>query len=115
MLDLVIAEPRSDRYLGEVLLFKREWETGEIAYVVAPSVRGRGIATDAVKLRSGSTFEELRLQRLQLKVDPENVASHRVATKAGFQREHLPRSSFVLRGRRRDSVIYSRLPSDTAP
>ena len=65
MLDLVIAEPRSDRYLGEVLLFKREWETGEIAYVVAPSVRGRGIATDAVKLLSGSAFEELRLQRLQ--------------------------------------------------
>ena len=76
----MIAEPRSDRYLGEVLLFKREWETGEIAYVVAPSVRGRGIATDAVKL---------------------------LATKAGFQREGYMHDYLKIRGEWRDHLLYA--------
>jgi len=71
MLDLVIADSGNDGYLGEVLLFKREWDTGELAYVVAPFARGRGIATEAVKLLSGWAFDALGMHRLQLKVDPD--------------------------------------------
>jgi RimJ/RimL family protein N-acetyltransferase len=35
--------------------------------------------------------------------------------KAGFEREGLLRSSHVVRGRRADVVIYSRLPGDPGP
>jgi RimJ/RimL family protein N-acetyltransferase len=115
MLDLVIADRISDAYLGEILLLSREWQAGELAYVVAPFARGRGIATDALKLLSRWAFDQLGLQRLQLKADPDNAASQRVAEKAGYQREGLLRSSFVVRGRRSDSVLYSRLPTDASP
>ena len=115
MLDLVIADRISDAYLGEILLFSREWQAGELAYVVAPFARGRGIATDALKLLTRWAFDQLGLQRLQLKADPDNAASQRVAEKAGYQREGLLRSSFVVRGRRSDSVLYSRLPTDASP
>jgi RimJ/RimL family protein N-acetyltransferase len=115
MLDLVIADRISDAYLGEILLFSREWQVGELAYVVAPVARGRGIATDALKLLSRWALDQLGLQRLELKADPNNVASQRVAEKAGYQREGLLRSSFVVRGRRSDSVLYSRLPNDSSP
>ena len=80
-----------------------------------PFARGRGIATDALKLLTRWAFDQLGLQRLQLKADPDNAASQRVAEKAGYQREGLLRSSFVVRGRRSDSVLYSRLPTDASP
>jgi ribosomal-protein-alanine N-acetyltransferase len=115
MLDLVIGDRDTGAYLGEVLLMSREWDAGELAYVVAPSARGRGLATDARNLVCNWAFRELGLLRLQLRVDPENLASHRVAVKAGFEREGLLRSSHVVRGRRADVVIYSRLPGDPGP
>lgn len=115
MLDLVIADRVTDAYLGEILLLSREWQAAELAYLVAPFARGRGIATEALKLLSQWAFDHLRLERLQLRADPNNSASLRVAEKAGYQREGLLRSCFVVRGRRSDSVLYSRLPSDHSP
>jgi len=44
---------------------------------------------------------------------PDNVASQRVAEKAGFQYEGVLRSHLRYRdGRRRDSFVFSLLPSD---
>jgi RimJ/RimL family protein N-acetyltransferase len=112
MLTLTIADPVDDRYLGAIVLFKRENDIGEIAYVVAPSERGRGLASEAVSAVGDWAFEALGLARLQLRIDPENDASHRVAERAGYQREGVLRAAFVVRGRRADVVMYSRLPGD---
>jgi RimJ/RimL family protein N-acetyltransferase len=112
MLDLVLAEPPGGEYLGEVVLLRRAQLVGELAYVVAPAARGRGLAGEAVRVLSEWAFEELGLARLELRIEPANTASHRVAEKAGFQREGLLRSAFVLRGRRTDVFLYSRLPTD---
>ena len=55
------------------------------------------------------------MQRLQIRVDPDNAASQRVAEKAGYQREGLMRSALIVRGRRADVLVYSRLPGDPSP
>ena len=47
-----------------------------------------------------------------LTTHPENVASQRVAEKAGFVREGVLRSHMAYRECRRDSVLFSLLPSD---
>lgn len=112
MLVLTITDAGDDRYLGTVVLLLKEAQTGELAYVVAPESRGRGLARAAVQLLGDWAFAELRLQRLQLRIDPENEASHRVAERAGYTREGVLRSSHVVRGRRTDVVMYSRLPGD---
>jgi RimJ/RimL family protein N-acetyltransferase len=109
---LTIADRDDDRYLGAVVLIARGSETGELAYLVAPEARGRGLAPRAVRLVSEWAFAELGLERLQLRIAPENEASHAVARRAGFQPEGLLRSAFAVRGRRHDVVMYSRLPSD---
>ena len=114
MLLLTIADPDDDRYLGAIVLFAREAETGELAYVVAPEARGRGLAPRALRVVGEWAFAELGLQRLQLRIEPENEVSHAVALRAGYQREGTLRSAFVVRGRRADVVMYSRLPSDPA-
>lgn len=59
---------------------------------------------------------EMRLGRLQLHTDPENVASQRVAERAGFTRESVFRAYNGRRdGTRADALVYSLLPQDLAP
>jgi RimJ/RimL family protein N-acetyltransferase len=43
------------------------------------------------------------------------VPSQRVAERAGYVREGLLRSRHLLKGRRMDSVVYARLPTDPEP
>ena len=81
----------------------------EIGYWVRPGHRGRGIATRAVRLASEWAFEEGGVQRLQLRADELNTASQRVAERAGFQREGLLRGYQVVKGVRRDMLMYSLL------
>jgi RimJ/RimL family protein N-acetyltransferase len=88
---------------------------GEIGYWCAAEARGRGVVTRCVRRLCRYAFEELELGRLEVVVDPENIASRRVAEKAGFVEEGVLRSHLSHPdGRRRDSVMYSLLPSDPA-
>ncbi len=66
-----------------------------------------------VVLLSRWALAEAGVLRLELTTHPENVASQRVAEKAGFVREGVLRSHMAYRdGRRRDSVLFSLLHSD---
>jgi RimJ/RimL family protein N-acetyltransferase len=117
-LHLAITDLPETEYLGEIALILRTAEagesgTGEIAYVVAPHARGRGVATTALRLLSAWGLTALRLERLQLSIPPDDAASHRVADKAGFRYEGILRSTKVIRGERIDSAMYSLLPGDT--
>jgi RimJ/RimL family protein N-acetyltransferase len=59
----------------------------EIGYRLARSVWGRGYATEAVLAVRDYGFNVLCLQRLIAMIDPGNVASIRVAEKAGMHYE----------------------------
>jgi RimJ/RimL family protein N-acetyltransferase len=117
LLHFAIVDHLDGRYLGEILLFLRaaqaaERDIGELAYVTAPTARGRGIAPEAVRLLSEWAFSTLGLARLQLSIAPGNAPSVRVAEKAGYRHEGCLRSLKVIRGERVDSLLYSRLPDD---
>jgi ribosomal-protein-alanine N-acetyltransferase len=82
---------------------------------IAAAARGRGVTTRAVRLLCNWLFEDLRLARIQLLAEPDNVASWRVAERVGFTREGLLRSWTEMKGRRRDFYIYSLLPGEPRP
>ena len=79
---------------------------------VRESHRGRGIATEALRLVAEWALGVLGLGRVQVLVAPENVPALRLAEKAGFQGEGLLRSYWESDGERLDAIILSRLPSD---
>jgi RimJ/RimL family protein N-acetyltransferase len=84
----------------------------EVGYWVGAEARGRGIATTATRAVARWAFEVVpTLARLQLRADVQNVASNRVAEKAGFTREGVLRAQhFNPRlGRRTDFVMWSLL------
>lgn len=78
-----------------------------IGYWIAAPARGRGICTRALRLLSRHALAELQLRLI---TDPDNVASHRVAEKVGFQREGASRAPPTRRIR--DSVMFSLLPGE---
>lgn len=88
--------------------------TGSIGYWTAREARGRDVATRATILLSRWAVTEGGVERLELTTHPDNLASQRVAEKAGFTREGTLRSHVRFSGGRRDSVMYSLLPDDLA-
>jgi len=87
----------------------------EMSYWVFPPFRGRGLAARGVKLLCEWAFADLNVARLELYIEPDNLASRAVARGAGFVEEgHLREHEATTEGRR-DMVLYSLLPSDRSP
>jgi RimJ/RimL family protein N-acetyltransferase len=104
----------SDNFLGLALAPELDDEsaTAELGYVVAPAARGRGIATEALRQLTQWAFSVAEMQRLELLISVDNLASKRVAERCGYVREGVLRSLHVKQGRREDTEIWSRPPSD---
>jgi RimJ/RimL family protein N-acetyltransferase len=113
-LRLAITHGARGTFLGQAGLghFERSDQVGEIFYWVAAPARGRGVATRATRLLAAWAFDALGLERIEIVVDPENEASQRVASAAGFTREGVLRSYQRFKDRRMDAVMYSLLPDD---
>ena len=74
-------------YCGiKVVRFRNE-EALNLVYRLVPQAWGRGLATEAAAAVVTWTAEHAPSRRLIARVRPENVASQRVATKAGLQRD----------------------------
>ncbi len=56
----------------------------EVAYLLAKTYWGQGLATEAAQAILGYGFERLPVERLICVIDPENRASVKVATKIGM-------------------------------
>jgi len=81
-------------------------------YWVRTSRAGRGIATRAVRLAASYAFETLGLTRLEIAAIPENLASRRVAEKAGARFEVIARNRIVMHGHAYPAAVYSLIPED---
>ena len=90
----------------------REGREVELGYIVAPGLRGRGLATAMLEELTRWTFDELGALRITLIIDVENGASARVAERCGYVLEGVMRSTHLKDGVRVDAGLWSRLPSD---
>jgi len=84
-----------------------EYELGYLIY--DPEQRGKGIATEAVKLLVRYLFDTKKVNRLRLVIHPDNKASRRVAEKCGFTHESTARGVWFHRGKNHDAEIYALL------
>jgi RimJ/RimL family protein N-acetyltransferase len=107
-----VIDGRSGRLLGGIGLRLPTDGIGEVGYWVRRDARGRGVATRALELVARWALEERGLIRVQLTAEPGNVASQRVAEKAGFRREGLLRRYLKIGGERRDAFMFSLLRED---
>jgi RimJ/RimL family protein N-acetyltransferase len=89
----------------------REEGDAELGYMVAPSARGRGVATQILRELTAWAFAQ-GIQRCELVISAGNTASERVAERAGYVLEGTRRSTHLKQGKREDVTVWSRLPSD---
>jgi ribosomal-protein-alanine N-acetyltransferase len=68
--------------------------------------------TSALELLSNWVIQEQGFQRIEVFVGIENYASQKIAERAGFTREGISRNKAVIRGRRIDVILYSKIPAD---
>jgi [ribosomal protein S5]-alanine N-acetyltransferase len=115
LLQLVIADPESGAYLGELSLAMVEPGIAELGCAVVPAARRRGIATTALRVVSAWGLETLALRRLQVTVDPRNTPALRLAERAGYRREGVLRAYREVDGKRTDAVLLSRIAGDLSP
>jgi [ribosomal protein S5]-alanine N-acetyltransferase len=94
--------------VGAVALWLREIENGRatIGYWIAPSARGNNIAGWALREMVAFAFEELGIPRLQLFIEPWNVASQKTAEFAGFNHEALLHGWERIGDMQRDAYSY---------
>jgi len=95
------------------LRWSEEHDVAEIGYWLRADARGRGLMTRALVLIAAAALEQ-GAARVQLRADVENVASRRVAERAGFTLEGVLRSAHwnPRLGRRQDWAMYSVLPGE---
>ncbi len=111
-------DPTSGRLVANCSIFAidRDQATAQIGYRVAPWQRRQGIGSEVTAIITRWAFAELGLARVQLEHAVANVASCRVASRAGFVLEGILRSaSRDGLGRRHDDHVHGRLATDPAP
>jgi RimJ/RimL family protein N-acetyltransferase len=111
---LTVLEPGSDVCQGQVYVHHLDWEhaRGELGIWLAPGVRGRGMASETLRLVGAWLLGGCGLARLQVLTEPDNEPMLRAAQAAGFVREGVLRGYLRERRRRVDVAVLSLLPED---
>lgn len=102
--------------IGHISIFKisAKDKSGEIGYWISADYSRKGYMTEAVKLLTKEAFENLGINRVQIRCDENNTASATVGQKSGFQYEGTFReSSFNEHSERFVGIkVFSRLKGD---
>ena len=105
---------RRDSVLNGSIDAKRvDWRarTLELSYWTGPEHRGQGIMAEALRRVTEWLIEELRFERVELRIAPANLGSLATARAAGFTREGVARNAGFTDAGRTDLVIWSRIPT----
>lgn len=99
----------NDKFVGTISIEKIDKinKNANIGYWVAKSYRGKGIATEAIKLAVKFGFGKLNLKRIYATVRKDNIASYKVLGNVGFEREGLLRKSVFRKGKFHDEYVYA--------
>jgi [ribosomal protein S5]-alanine N-acetyltransferase len=86
---------------------------GEIGYWMSESMRGKSIATTAVRMLTDYGFATIGFKRIEAMVDVENIASTKLLAAAGYQREGLLRKKISRdNGRQIDMYLFAAIPEE---
>lgn len=85
------------KVIGEIVLYDfRLQKQADIGYRINKNYWGKGFAPEAGQAMVKAAFEELKLERLQIRCFTNNYGSVRVAEKLGFTQEGLIRKGAII-------------------
>jgi len=84
----------------------------EIGYALSPEYWNKGIMTEIVNLITFYGFNNLSLNRIEARCEPENIASHKVLEKCGYFKEGILRQAAYAKGKFKDLYLFAIISSD---
>ncbi len=88
----------------------------EIGYWCRASLQGQGYVTEAVRKLTSVGFEVMKANKIEIRCEPRNLPSQRVAERAGYHLEAVLRNDKRRPdGELRDTLVYSLLPQEYKP
>lgn len=111
---MMMLDRASGRIVGSIGVFHADWEvrSAEIGYGVRATERGKGYATEALTAVAAWLLTSAGIQRAWLTANTDNVASIRVAEKAGFRREGTMRRAAMEDDGLHDLAVFSLLDDE---
>ena len=113
----VICRAEDKRIIGVCNLsqiFRASPRPAFLGYWVGAAFSGRGYMTDALHLVLRYAFENLKLQRIEANIQPENEDSKRLAARTGFRLEGFSPRYLKVVGRWRDHERWAICREDWA-
>ncbi|EEK48367.1 Uncharacterized acetyltransferase p20 [Bacillus cereus ATCC 10876] len=113
-LRFTIIEAKSNQIIGSCGYNFLDFENSktEIGYDISKAFWGKGYAPEAISALLDYAFTNLKLNRIEAKVEPENLNSISVLKKLKFTLEGTLRKSEKSNGKFIDLSIYSKLITD---
>lgn len=76
-------------YVGNISIFDLDLyhKKGELGYWISKDYAGKGYTTEAVSILEKEYFENVKLNRIQIRCSEKNIASSKVAIKCGYKLE----------------------------
>ena len=90
-----------------IIIRSRSDGEAEIGYCIDEPYWGKGIASEVAAALIRHCFEELGMHRVIATGDEENIGSYRVMEKNRMTKEGLLRENKLIKGKRRNTLIYS--------
>ena len=84
----------------------------EIGYILAPLYWRRGLMSEAVRTLVAYCIKDLDTHRVEAMIEPENVASIRLAERLGFRWEGVLRDRLLVDGSYRTVAMYALLANE---
>lgn len=110
LFDYNILQVSTGAYAGNIGLHNLSWRhaRAELGYWLVEAAEGRGWMRQAVIALEQAAFEA-GFERLEIRCDPQNVRSARVAERLGYRFEGHLRANVIDRGERRDTLVFGKL------
>lgn len=93
----------------EIRIFQESPHIGELGYFVDRKFFNKGIASETVKELEKIAFEKLGLIRLEIRMDPRNKASEKIAIKNNFKKEGLLKKVVKFNDDYFDNLLYAKI------
>ncbi len=77
------------KYIGHISIKNIDWviPKAELAYFITKDFEGKGLMSEALNVIIKFCFEELKMNRLFLRIMTDNLRSYKLAEKFGFKKE----------------------------
>lgn len=105
---------KNDKMVGRIGIYKIDAQNsiGEIGYWIIEDFQGQGIVTKSCKGLIDFCFNNLKLNRIEIKCGTENLRSKTIPEKLNFTKEGVMRQAELLYDKFIDLNLYSLLKAD---